>query len=116
MVLYVFVALLGGFLPGDITGNLTAIGTLFAFVVVSVGVWIMGIKIPEQPRPFRTPMVTLVPILGIVVCGGMIIALDSTTQLAALVWMVIGLAVYFIYAKNHSKLAGSSRWHSSTYK
>jgi basic amino acid/polyamine antiporter, APA family len=103
-VLYFFVAALGGFLPGDITGNLTSIGTLFAFVLVSLGVWIMRRKNPLEPRPFRTPLVPLVPILGMVVCASMIIGLDSTTQLAALVWMVIGLCVYFLYAKGHSNL------------
>jgi APA family basic amino acid/polyamine antiporter len=103
-VLFVFVALLGGFLPGDITGNLTAIGTLFAFAVVSIGVWIMRRENPQQPRPFRTPLVPLVPILGALVCLGMIIGLDGTTQLAALVWMLIGLVVYFAYAKSHSRL------------
>jgi basic amino acid/polyamine antiporter, APA family len=103
-VLYFFVAALGGFLPGDITGNLTAIGTLFAFVVVSIGVWIMRRKNPSQPRPFRTPLVPLVPILGALVCLGMIVGLDPETQVAAAVWMVIGLVVYFAYAKSHSRL------------
>ncbi len=104
LVLYVFVALLGGFLPGDITGNLTSIGTLFAFALVSIGVWILRRKNPGQARPFRTPLVPLVPILGAVICLGMIVGLDSTTQLAAFVWMLIGLAVYFLYARTHSKL------------
>ncbi len=104
LALYVFVALLGGFLPGDITGNLTSIGTLFAFAIVSIGVWIMRNKNPDQVRPFRTPLVPIVPILGAVVCSIMIIGLDSTTQIAAAVWMVIGLAVYFLYARSHSKL------------
>jgi basic amino acid/polyamine antiporter, APA family len=103
-VLFVFVGLLGGFLPGDITGDLTAIGTLFAFVLVSLGVWIMRRKNPNYPRPFRTPLVPLVPILGALICGGMIYGLDTTTQVAAGVWMVIGLVVYFAYAKSHSRL------------
>src|SRR5579872_3554253 len=105
LVLYVFVALIGGFLPGDITGNLTSIGTLFAFVLVSLGVWIMRRSDPNQPRPFRAPLVPLVPILGMAVCGAMIVGLDTTTQLSALVWMAIGLLVYFGYAKSHSHLS-----------
>jgi APA family basic amino acid/polyamine antiporter len=104
-VLFVFVGLLGGFLPGDITGNLTSIGTLFAFVLVSLGVWIMRRrKNPGQARPFRAPGVSLVPILGAVICSAMIVGLDRTTQLAAAVWMVIGLSAYFLYARAHSKL------------
>jgi APA family basic amino acid/polyamine antiporter len=103
-VLYVFVALLGGLLPGDITGNLTSIGTLFAFVLVCIGVWIMRRTNPNERRPFRTPMVPLVPILGTIICGAMIIGLDRTTQVAALVWMAIGLCVYFLYARGHSRL------------
>jgi APA family basic amino acid/polyamine antiporter len=103
-VLFVFVGLLGGLLPGDITGNLTSIGTLFAFVLVSLGVWIMRRKNPLQARPFRAPWVPLVPILGAVICSAMIVGLDRTTQLAAAVWMAIGLSVYFLYARGHSKL------------
>jgi APA family basic amino acid/polyamine antiporter len=104
MVLYVFVGLLGGFLPGDITGNMTNLGTLFAFVLVCVGVWVMRKKNPAQPRPFRAPLVPLVPILGVFFCLAMIISVDSTSKLAAGTWMVVGLFVYFLYAKRHSKL------------
>ena len=104
LVLYVFVALLGGFLPGDITGNMTNLGTLFAFVLVCIGVWVMRSKNPQYPRPFRAPLVPLVPILGVVFCLAMIISVDSTSKIAAGTWMVVGLGVYFLYAKRHSRL------------
>ena len=55
-------------------------------------------------RPFRTPFVPLVPILGVIVCGGMIASLGHRTQLTALVWMLIGLAIYFLYGRTHSQL------------
>jgi APA family basic amino acid/polyamine antiporter len=103
-VLLIFVAALGGLLPGDITGDLTSIGTLFAFVLVCIGVMIMRRTNPNAKRPFRTPLVPLVPILGVIVCGAMIISRDPTTQIAAASWMVVGLMIYFLYAKNHSKL------------
>jgi basic amino acid/polyamine antiporter, APA family len=104
LVLYVFVALLGGFLPGDITGNMTNLGTLFAFVLVCIGVWVMRTKNPQYPRPFRAPLVPLVPILGVVFCLAMIISVDATSKIAAGTWMVVGLGVYFLYAKRHSRL------------
>jgi APA family basic amino acid/polyamine antiporter len=103
-VLFVFVGALAGLLPGDITGDLTSIGTLFAFVLVCVGVMILRKTDPKVPRPFRAPLVPVVPILGMVVCGAMIIALDRQTQLAAFGWLLIGLAVYFTYSQKHSKL------------
>jgi APA family basic amino acid/polyamine antiporter len=103
-ILLIFVALLGGFLPGDITGDLTSVGTLFAFVLVCIGVLIMRRTNPDAKRPFRAPWVPLVPILGVIVCGAMIWSRDSTTQLAALGWMIVGLIIYFVYARGHSRL------------
>jgi basic amino acid/polyamine antiporter, APA family len=104
MLLFVMVGLFAAFSPGDITGSLTSIGTLFAFVLVCIGVWLLRRKEPTMNRPFKTPMVPLVPILGILICSGMIISLDTRTQVAALAWMVIGLVIYFAYSKTHSRL------------
>ncbi len=103
-VLYVFVGLLGGFLPGDITGNMTNLGTLFAFVLVCIGIWVMRKTNPDHPRPFRAPLIPLVPILGVIFCTAMIISVDPTSKIAAGSWMVIGLVVYFVYARRHSNL------------
>ena len=108
IVLYVFVGLLGGFLPGDITGNMTNLGTLFAFVLVCIGVWVMRKKNPQQPRPFRAPLVPLVPILGSIFCLAMIISVDPTSKIAAGSWMIIGLVVYFLYARRHSNLGDTA--------
>jgi APA family basic amino acid/polyamine antiporter len=105
MALFLFVGALAAFVPGSVLGDLTAIGTLLAFVLVSIGVWMMRRKDSTTPRPFRTPLVPLVPILGAIFCASMIFSLDTYTQLAALVWMIIGLFVYFSYGKNNSKLA-----------
>ena len=104
IVLFLFVGLFAGFLPGSLAGDLTSIGTLFAFVLVCMGIIIMRRSQPDLPRPFRTPLVPVVPILGMIVCGGMIIALDHFTQLTALGWMILGLVVYFLYSRNHSNL------------
>ena len=104
LVLFVFVGAIAALLPGDITGDLTSIGTLFAFVLVCVGVMILRKTDPNVARPFRAPWVPIVPILGMLVCGAMIIALDRQTQLAALGWLIIGLAVYFTYSQRNSKL------------
>lgn len=104
LVLFVFVGAFAAFVPGSVAGDLTSFGTLFAFVLVSAGVWIMRKKSPEIERPFKTPLVPLVPILGVLVCTGMIIALDAQTLKVAIAWMVFGLLVYFIYGKRNSKL------------
>ncbi len=104
MILFVFVGLFAGFLPESVAGDLTSIGTLFAFVVVCVGVMILRKKDPNLVRPFKTPLVPLVPILGIIICAAMIVGLALSTQLAALGWMIIGLIIYFSYSHKNSKL------------
>ena len=104
IVLFFFVSVFAGFVPESVAGDLTSIGTLFAFVLVCIGVWIMRHLQPDTHRPFRTPLVPIVPILGMLVCSTMILSLDRRTQLVALFWMLIGLVVYFLYSRSHRKL------------
>jgi APA family basic amino acid/polyamine antiporter len=103
-ILLIFVGMFGAFIPGSVAGDLTSFGTLFAFVIVCLGIIIMRRTSPDLVRPFRTPWVPLVPILGMLVCGFMIVALDITTLTVAMIWMVVGLAVYFVYGRRNSKL------------
>lgn len=104
MILFVFVGLFAGFVPGSVAGDLTSFGTLFAFVLVSIGVWILRVKSPNLERPFKTPMVPIVSTLGAIICLGMIYALDNQTLKVAFGWMALGLVVYFIYSRKNSKL------------
>ena len=103
-LLLIFVGLFAGFVPGSIAGDLTSFGTLFAFVLVCAGIWVLRVKNPTAIRPFKTPLVPLVPILGMVVCSGMIFSLGQDTLVSALVWMVAGLFIYFLYSKKNSIL------------
>ncbi len=107
-LLFIFVGLIATLLPGDITGDLTSIGTLFAFVLVCAGILAMRKANPDAVRPFRTPWVPFVPIMGILVCSAMIIGLDSVTQLVAFIWLLIGLVVYFAYSRKNSLLRKKS--------
>ena len=104
LLLLIFVGLFAGFVPGNIAGDLTSFGTLFAFVLVCVGIWVLRVKNPTAVRPFKTPLVPLVPILGIVVCSAMIYSLGNETLLSALAWMIVGLFIYFLYSKKNSIL------------
>ena len=79
-LLLIFVGLFAGFVPGSVAGDLTSFGTLFAFVLVCVGIWVLRVKNPDAVRPFKTPLVPLVPILGILVCSAMIISLGEETS------------------------------------
>jgi APA family basic amino acid/polyamine antiporter len=89
-------AIAGGILPIDILAELTSIGTLFAFVLVSIGVMILRIKKPEIPRAFRAPGGTyVVPILGIITSGTLMYTATTATIVRLFVWMAIGLAIYF---------------------
>jgi len=103
-ILFIFVGAFAAFVPGSVAGDLTSFGTLFAFVLVSAGIWILRVKSPEMERPFKTPLVPLVPILGAVICLAMIFALDAQTLKVAFGWMILGLVVYFVYSRKHSKL------------
>ena len=103
-ILFLFVGAFAAFVPGSIAGDLTSFGTLFAFILVCIGILLMRKTNPELARPFKTPLVPLVPVLGILVCTAMIIALDAFTLKAAMVWMLVGLVVYFAYSRRNSNL------------
>ena len=99
-----FVAILAMLFPLSILDQMTSVGTLLAFVLVSAGVWVMRRTHPELNRPFRTPMVPLVPILAIVFSGTLIVTLSPATQLRLVVWLLIGFVIYFSYGRKHSKV------------
>ncbi len=105
LILFVFVGLFAAFIPGSVAGDLTSIGTLFAFVLVCVGVLIMRRTDPDRVRPFKAPFSPVTPVLGILVCTAMIVTLDSTTLLTAFGWMLVGLVIYFVYGQSRSKLS-----------
>lgn len=98
-----FVGLIAAFVPGRVVGEMTSIGTLFAFILVCMGVLILRKRLPDAPRGFRTPLVPLIPILGIVVCGAMMLALPWDTWLRLILWLAIGMWIYFRYSAKHSK-------------
>ena len=98
------VALATGLLPLQLLGQLVNIGTLLAFVLVCAGVWILRRRRPELERPFRTPFVPFVPIMGILTCFGLMLTLPLDTWIRLVVWLVIGFAIYFGYGRKHSVL------------
>ena len=104
MLFFVFTGLMAAFVPADVTGEMTSIGTLFAFILVCLGVWIMRVRSPELERGFRVPAVPVVCTLGIVVCGAMIYGLGWTNWMRLIMWLIIGLIFYFSYGKHHSRL------------
>ncbi|MEO6902273.1 MAG: amino acid permease [Bacteroidia bacterium] len=104
----IFVSLLGAFVPGHVVSEMTSIGTLLAFILVCIGVWVLRVKQPEIPRAFKTPLVPLIPILGVVSCLFMMVFLKHDTWLRLIIWMLIGLDVYLWYGLKRSKLAKSS--------
>ena len=101
LVLMIFVGLFGAFAPIKLVGSMTSIGTLLAFVIVCCGVIILRRTDPDQPRPFRTPWVPLVPILGIISCLTMMFSLGEDNWLRLLIWLMIGFAIYFGYSRRN---------------
>jgi len=108
MILFVFVGIFAGFIPGSMAGDLTSIGTLFAFVMVCAGVWVMRRKDPGAVRPFKTPLVPFVPLMGMLICTAMILSLPAETLLMAIGWMIVGLVIYFAYSRENSVLRKNS--------
>ena len=104
LVIMVIVGLFAAFVPGDVVGDMTSIGTLFAFILVCISVIVLRKTQPNMKREFKTPFVPAVPILGILVCLAMIYGLGWTNWLRLIVWLVIGLAIYFAYGKKNSNL------------
>ena len=104
LAILVIVGLFAAFVPGDIVGDMTSIGTLFAFILVCFSVIVLRKTEPDMKREFKTPFVPFVPILGIVVCLAMIYGLGWTNWLRLGVWLVLGLIIYFAYSKKNSKL------------
>ncbi len=99
-----FIGFFAGFFPISKLGHMTSIGTLLAFILVCAGVIILRRTQPHLPRPYRTPLVPLFPILGILVCLSMMTSLDVETWIRLVVWLLIGLFIYFFYSRKHSKL------------
>src|SRR5271156_6681381 len=98
------VGLAAAFLPIDELGEMTSIGTLFAFVLVCIGVWILRKSEPQLHRPFRTPLVPLVPILGAFFCLYLMASLREATWVRLVVWLAVGLVIYFSYGRYHSRV------------
>ncbi|QNR83184.1 amino acid permease [Pedobacter riviphilus] len=107
LVILVIVGLFAAFIPGDVVGDMTSIGTLFAFMLVCIAVIILRKTDPDLPRQFKTPWVPLIPILGVITCGLMILGLGWTNWLRLFGWLALGFIIYFGYSKQHSHLKDS---------
>lgn len=104
LVILLIVGLFAAFVPGDIVGDMTSIGTLFAFVLVCIAVIILRKKEPNMTREFKTPLVPLIPILGVIACVLMMVGLGWTNWLRLFAWMALGVIFYFAYGVKNSRL------------
>ena len=109
-----FTALMAGIFPIGLLGELVSIGTLLAFMIVCIGILIMRKTEPDAPRPFKTPWVPFVPMLGAFVCLIQMLALPTDTWLRLIIWMAIGFVIYFSYGRKHS-IARKNRNENSNY-
>lgn len=115
MLFMLIVSLFAAFVPARVVGEMTSIGTLFAFILVCLGVLVMRNKMPEAPRAFRTPLVPLVPLLGVGVCLFMMVFLPLDTWIRLIVWMMIGFDIYLYYGMKNSVLNKGS-FDNKSYK
>jgi APA family basic amino acid/polyamine antiporter len=108
MLTALFVGTFAALVPIGVLGQLTSIGTLFAFVIVCAGVLVLRRRRPDLHRPFRTPWVPAVPIAGIVIALGLMASLPLDTWLRLLAWLAIGMFIYLRYGRKHSRLRNSA--------
>lgn len=101
-------AVIAGLFPIGLLGELVSIGTLLAFVIVSAGIIVLRRTSPDLPRPFRTPLVPLVPLLAILICGYLMYSLPRDTWVRLIVWLAFGFLIYFLYGKAHSRIGNST--------
>jgi APA family basic amino acid/polyamine antiporter len=104
IVVGLIVAVLAMLVPLDVLDEMTSVGTLLAFALVSAGVLVMRKTHPELNRPFKTPFVPVIPILSIIFSAGLIVSLAPATQIRLVVWLLLGLLIYFNYGRKHSKV------------
>ena len=104
IIIGVVVALIAGLVPLSALAELVNIGTLFAFIVVSIGVVVLRRTHPDLPRSFRVPASPVVPFLAVVACGYLMLNLPVETWLRFVIWMIIGFVVYFLYGRGHSRV------------
>ncbi len=104
IIVGLFIAVFAGLLPIRLLGELVSIGTLFAFIIVCIGVWILRRRRPELARPFKTPWVPFVPVAGILISLLLMASLPFDTWLRLIVWLVIGFVIYFAYSRHHSRV------------
>lgn len=105
LLFMIFVSAFAAFVPGRVVGEMTSIGTLLAFILVCIGIIVMRRSMPDAPRAFRTPLVPLIPILGVIVCFGMMAFLPLDTWIRLIAWMMIGFDVYLSFGIRKSHLA-----------
>ena len=109
LLFMVFVSLFAAFVPARVVGEMTSIGTLFAFILVCIGVVVLRKNEPDAPRAFKTPLVPLIPILGVATCLFMMVFLPLDTWIRLIVWMMVGFDVYVWYGMKHSILSSEDR-------
>ncbi len=104
IIVGLFVAIFAALVPIGILGQLVSIGTLLAFVIVCAGVWVLRVRQPDLPRPFKAPLVPFTPIMGVIVSLLLMIYLPRDTWIRLVVWLIIGMVIYFTYGRHHSKV------------
>lgn len=115
LLFMVVIAACSGLVPPGVAGEMTSIGTLFAFALVCLGVIVVRRTQPDAPRSFKTPLVPYIPAAGVVCCVAMMLFLPADTWIRLVMWMVLGIDVYSFYGLRHSKIGGGTvRRHGQT--